>query len=281
MQELEGLQLFTIQNRFGNEGVLTSATTIQPCSSRHQIMLFQTRGPASLIKSMERMPFIITIYFATLWWMNGWTWHLTRDLLSCRVVPRQFFQPPLWLTNRNPGALAWDYANARFLKRFDQFLDVIRVVEREMYGNELLSDEWSRGKDGFLVANALESWTEIDVFSADFISWKWYRGKANVGECMKNLLEQDLTRRHQVSQLVQKRHEYKCELRKSRSGEARKESDDEVRAETSLQDTNTAFLGQAMSYHLRLCTNFPVRSTAIALAIVIIATATHFRMKQS
>ncbi|KAI1370205.1 phosphotransferase enzyme family protein [Hypoxylon crocopeplum] len=86
-----------------------------------------------------------------------------------RIVPRQFFEPPLWLTNHFPPTLAFiSVYKALYLKSFDKFLAITRMLERETYGNELLSDEWTLAKSdsGFLVANALENWTEIDYFAS-------------------------------------------------------------------------------------------------------------------
>ncbi|KAI0010225.1 hypothetical protein F4779DRAFT_319842 [Xylariaceae sp. FL0662B] len=96
-----------------------------------------------------------------------------------RVVPCQFFKPPLWFSNPDPTMLAYDFIYQRYIERFDRFLAVVRKLERERYGNELLSNEWVVAKEdsGFLVANALENWTDIDWFAFRYINRKWYRGK--------------------------------------------------------------------------------------------------------
>ncbi|KAF4472819.1 phosphotransferase enzyme family [Fusarium albosuccineum] len=56
-----------------------------------------------------------------------------------RVVPRQFFKPPLWL-------------------------HAVRQKEPQAYGNTMLAEEWNKAQEGqgFLIANALESWTHVD-----------------------------------------------------------------------------------------------------------------------
>ncbi|KAI0448833.1 phosphotransferase enzyme family protein [Xylaria acuta] len=81
-----------------------------------------------------------------------------------RVVPLQFFKPPLWLANPDPTNLAYEAVYRRYLDRFDKFLAILRTLEKQRYGNELLSNEWAGAKrnSGFLVANALENWTDID-----------------------------------------------------------------------------------------------------------------------
>lgn len=95
-----------------------------------------------------------------------------------RIVPRQFFEPPLWLTGHWLPTLAFPivYDN-EYLKTFDKFLATTRTLEREMYGNELLSDEWTTAKlnAGFLVANALENWTDIDYFASRYLDIKYYK----------------------------------------------------------------------------------------------------------
>lgn len=96
-----------------------------------------------------------------------------------RVIPCQFFKPPLWLANPDPTMLAYDFMYQRYIEQFDRFLGIMRTLERERYGNELLSNEWDMGKEdsGFLVANALENWTDIDWFAFRYINEKCYPGE--------------------------------------------------------------------------------------------------------
>ncbi|KAF3066456.1 putative phosphotransferase enzyme family protein [Daldinia childiae] len=89
-----------------------------------------------------------------------------------RIVPRQFFKPPLWLSNHIPPTLAFALVyKSLYLKSFDKFLAITRTLEQDMYGNELLSNEWTTEKSdrGFLISNALESWTEIDYFASRYL----------------------------------------------------------------------------------------------------------------
>ncbi len=53
-----------------------------------------------------------------------------------------------------------------YLEQLDQLVAIMRIQERERYGNELLSNEWTEAKKdgGFVVAHALQSWQEIHRF---------------------------------------------------------------------------------------------------------------------
>jgi hypothetical protein len=110
-----------------------------------------------------------------------------------RVVPLQFFKPPLWLKNPDTTKLAWDFVYQDYLKSFDQFLKIVRTRECEKYGNELLFSEWAKAKEdsGFLVANALENWTDIDWFANRYINWKCYKNKGNLDERVKAFMKEN------------------------------------------------------------------------------------------
>lgn len=81
-----------------------------------------------------------------------------------RAVPRQFFKPPLWLQYADLTLLSRPLFYNRFLITLQDFLGVVRRRELEAYGSTMLADEWNGAKErqGFLVANALESWTHVD-----------------------------------------------------------------------------------------------------------------------
>ncbi|KAK0631593.1 phosphotransferase enzyme family protein [Immersiella caudata] len=91
-----------------------------------------------------------------------------------RVVPRQFFIPPLWLRYCDTTKLAYDFVYQDYLKRFHRLLGIIRTQEVERFGQALLADEWTVAEkdSGFLVANALENWTDMDWFAYRYINWK-------------------------------------------------------------------------------------------------------------
>ncbi|KAI0914737.1 phosphotransferase enzyme family protein [Ustulina deusta] len=113
-----------------------------------------------------------------------------------RIVPLQFFKPPLWLANPDPTNLAYEAVYRRYLDRFDKFLAILRTLEKERYGNELLSNEWAEAKtnSGFLVANALENWTDIDWFAFRYINRKCYKGK-DLQERVRAFMDEDTTRK--------------------------------------------------------------------------------------
>ncbi|CAI6045170.1 unnamed protein product, partial [Clonostachys chloroleuca] len=81
-----------------------------------------------------------------------------------RVVPRQFFKPPLWLEYADVTLLSRPLFYDRFLRTFQDFLDIVRQRELDAYGSTMLADEWDSAQErqGFLVANALESWMHVD-----------------------------------------------------------------------------------------------------------------------
>ncbi|OAA38101.1 phosphotransferase enzyme family protein [Metarhizium rileyi] len=93
-----------------------------------------------------------------------------------RVVPVQFFTPPLWLTCRSTVSLSAPSSYRLYLMTaLSDFLGVVKAQELAACGNDLLSGEWAARKEdgGPLVANALENWTDIDWFAYRYLS----RGK--------------------------------------------------------------------------------------------------------
>ncbi|ODA81130.1 hypothetical protein RJ55_04093 [Drechmeria coniospora] len=90
-----------------------------------------------------------------------------------RVVPVQFFIPPLWLTGRNTVSLAGPNTYKLYLlTALSDFLRVVKDQELRTFGNDTLCSEWTIRKDdaGPLVANALENWTDIDWFAYRYLS---------------------------------------------------------------------------------------------------------------
>ncbi|KAH7019745.1 hypothetical protein EDB80DRAFT_701442 [Ilyonectria destructans] len=85
-----------------------------------------------------------------------------------RVVPIQFFTPPLWLTCRDTVSLSSPSTYKLYLmKGLSDFPRVIEARELDMFQDALLFREWNTRKEdgGPLVANALEKWTDIDWFA--------------------------------------------------------------------------------------------------------------------
>lgn len=121
-----------------------------------------------------------------------------------RVVPVQFFKPPFWLKYADTTKLAYDFVYRDYMKSFDLLLDIVRTREREKYGDQLLSNEWAEAKkdSGFLVANTLENWTDIDWFSHRYLNWKLYKNKG-LDERVKAFMEEDSTRKILIGQMLQ------------------------------------------------------------------------------
>lgn len=121
-----------------------------------------------------------------------------------RVVPCQFFKPPLWLNSTPIEDLSYGYQYKTFLAHFDKFLAVLRVLEQEKYGNEILTNEWETGKQksGFMVANALENWTAIDWFANRWINPRVYGGKEDLQPRIKEFMQADPTRQAFIERRV-------------------------------------------------------------------------------
>lgn len=88
-----------------------------------------------------------------------------------RVVPRQFFLPPTWLTSLDAIKEEESADGQRSPSRFDRFLSIVRLRGQQILGDMRLADEWTAAKEdgSFQIANVLEGWTEMD-WSED-----WYR----------------------------------------------------------------------------------------------------------
>jgi hypothetical protein len=132
-----------------------------------------------------------------------------------RVVPRQFFVPPLWLRYCDTTKLAYDFVYQDYLKRFHRLLDLIRTQELERFGQALLADEWTVAEkdSGFLVANALENWTDIDWFAYRYINWKWYHGQGKEGlDARVKAFMEDPTRRALIMSKLDEGRAYKAAL---------------------------------------------------------------------
>lgn len=119
-----------------------------------------------------------------------------------RVVPLQFFKPPLWL-GRYPETtvMAYNFAYTDYLEKFDQLLDIVRSREQARSGDVRLAEEWTEAKEdaGFLVANALENWTDIDWFANRYINRKRYGSKSDLEDRVKAFMEEDPARKELVA----------------------------------------------------------------------------------
>ncbi|KAH9899089.1 hypothetical protein F4778DRAFT_782682 [Xylariomycetidae sp. FL2044] len=100
-----------------------------------------------------------------------------------RVVPLQYFIPPLWLKYASPSD--WAHRNAYddfYLKRSDELHAIVQKLERQKYGNQMLADEWSLAKPdcGFVVAYSLENWSNIDWFAHAYLNISCLRLKKDL-----------------------------------------------------------------------------------------------------
>ncbi|KAI2633972.1 phosphotransferase enzyme family protein [Xylaria nigripes] len=228
MQELEGLSPSAIQARHTNkDGTLASAGTYttmllqladnafaksrasvtddeeQGADALYHLNIFRQYAEKWVDRRFERGPFVLV--HGDLEPFNllvdekmevacvlDWEWS--------RVVPLQFFKPPLWLANPDPTNLAYEFLYRQYLDRFNEFLAIVRTLEKERYGNELLSREWTEAKadGGFLVANALENWTDIDWFAFRYINRKSYKG-VDLQERILAFMDEDATRKAFIS----------------------------------------------------------------------------------
>lgn len=168
MQEPEGLAPSEIQDSYyGANGILSSAND-------YSAMLLQMRFPRveALSRSWRRAKtnFIICTCSATMP-KSGLTAASTKALVLVhgdlkifnlpldddmnlvsvldwewsRVIPLQFFEPPMWLSTTTIEDMSYGYQYRNYLELLDGLLAIMPCRERERYGNELLADEWNNG----------------------------------------------------------------------------------------------------------------------------------------
>jgi hypothetical protein len=120
-----------------------------------------------------------------------------------RVVPCQFFKPPLWLQYADLTLLSRPPFYNRFLETLRDFLTILRRRELEAYGNSMLADEWTLAQDkqGFLVANALESWTHVDWLMHNYVVPE-IQGKDGLEDRIRDVIRSDPQRPDLVARKV-------------------------------------------------------------------------------
>ncbi|KAG9252441.1 kinase-like domain-containing protein [Emericellopsis atlantica] len=190
-QELEGRQPMAVQSRYLNNDTLQSASAYthmlldladnafkglknitEEVYSQHA---FREHALAWVKPELDHGPFVLVHgdFECRNFLVNDacqvisvldWEWS--------RVVPLQFFQPPLWLRIADRSMLAGRYMYEKYLEEFDMFLKIVESREQRMYGRTLLADEWAVAKQnsGIFVAWALENWTFMDTFAQLFIN---------------------------------------------------------------------------------------------------------------
>ncbi|KAK7413645.1 hypothetical protein QQX98_007470 [Neonectria punicea] len=124
-----------------------------------------------------------------------------------RVVPRQFFKPPLWLQYADLTLLSRPLFYDRFLETLQDFLSVVRQRELQVYGSTMLAEEWNKAqeKQGFLIANALESWTHVD--------WLMHNQEDSEGleERVREFMSKDPRRTDLIARKVRDGEAYKAD----------------------------------------------------------------------
>ncbi|KAI1499372.1 phosphotransferase enzyme family protein [Biscogniauxia marginata] len=223
MQELEGLNPSRIQASYYKNGSLTSANAYTSmlldiadnafAQSRSSVIEDEDevdyrfdQGPFVLVHGdLEPFNLIVNDEMDIVCVLD-WEWS--------RIVPCQFFKPPLWFANPDPTVLAYDFMYQRYIEQFDQFLAAVRTLERKRYGNELLSNEWAAAKkdSGFLVANALENWTDIDWFAFRYINKKCYQGE-DLEERVKAFMDEVPARKLFVKRKLREGITYTAEVK--------------------------------------------------------------------
>lgn len=242
VQELEGLKPSSIQALYYKNGLLTSADAYVSmlldiadnafagtrgsvtdanfgAEALYHLNIFRQYAEGWVDHRLDRGPFVLVhgdLEFFNLMVNSEMDVVSVLDWEWSRVVPLQFFKPPLWLRHAYAPNLAISAVYEHYLERFDQFLTVVRTLEREKYGNELLSDEWAEAKKdgGFLVANALENWTDIEWFAFRYINRKCYRGQ-DLQERTRVFMD-DLARKSFIERKVREGIAYEAEVTRLR-----------------------------------------------------------------
>ncbi|KPM36578.1 hypothetical protein AK830_g9978 [Neonectria ditissima] len=256
MQELEGLGPSRIQDLYYTHGPLTSAnkyTTMQLnivynafLQSRNSVFdlevgkealyhqhLFRRFAERWVDCSLDSGPFVLV--HGDLEPFNilvnedmeiisvlDWEWS--------RVVPCQYFLPPLWLKIVDTTRLAWPSVYEDWLNTFDELQAVLKSRELEVYGNDLLHEEWRQGRQngGFLIANALESWTDVDWVAYRYIGYTQHEGKDDLMDRVRMFMEEDVAHESTIWRKLEVNHGYEAELarlRQERSRQAEPGSD--------------------------------------------------------
>lgn len=133
-----------------------------------------------------------------------------------RVVPLQYFIPPLWFGIPDTTLLAHKFVYQDYLTHFDRFLEIARDREQAMFAEAKLADEWEIAKrdSGFLVANALENWTDMDWFAFRYVNLWRYGGRSDLQARVKAFIEEDPARRSLIASKVPQGIAYKAATEK-------------------------------------------------------------------
>ncbi|KAJ4147438.1 hypothetical protein LMH87_001956 [Akanthomyces muscarius] len=111
-----------------------------------------------------------------------------------RVVPVQYFIPPLWLKHTEISNLAWKHTYDGYISQeLNAFLSVVRAEERKKYRSSALADQWDRTKHdgGFLIAHALEHWQDMDAVAFRYLNTRYYGGTSGLDGRVERFLQDD------------------------------------------------------------------------------------------
>ncbi|TWU77195.1 hypothetical protein ED733_008610 [Metarhizium rileyi] len=193
MMQLEGLDPFSIQDSYHDEsGLLKSANSYTKMllsvgynaflKSRNAVVIgmgleylynfhvFSKHVEKWIDPGLDQGPFVLIhgdLHLSNLLFDEDMRIMGVLDWEWSRVVPVQYFAPPLWLSERDTVQLAGPHSWELFLREpLADFLPVVKTREEELFGDHLLHDEWTGRTQNAepLVANALENWTDVDWF---------------------------------------------------------------------------------------------------------------------
>ncbi|EFY96149.2 Protein kinase-like protein [Metarhizium robertsii ARSEF 23] len=205
MQQLEGLDPFAVQDAHSDDrGCMQSATAYaNMLLDIGYNAFFKSRNAVEHAKqwidpTLDNGPFVLVhgdLHPSNLMVNDKMRIIGVLDWEWSRVVPVQFFVPPLWISGRTTVELAGHNTWQLFLiTSFKEFLSVTESRELYMFGNTLLSREWAERSTRAepLVANALENWTDLDWFAYRYLS---RADKEAAKESIKTFIDEDPLRR--------------------------------------------------------------------------------------
>ena len=113
--------------------------------------------------------------------------------------------------------LSYQIFYQRHLNKFHRLLDIVRARELDRFGEPLLAEEWTKAKNnsGFLAANALKNWTDMDWFAHRYVLRKRFpgEGKEELDARVKRFME-DPAHQALIATKVDEGRVYKAALRK-------------------------------------------------------------------
>ncbi|KAF7548350.1 hypothetical protein G7Z17_g7114 [Cylindrodendrum hubeiense] len=248
VRELEGLGPYTIQESYYAQGPLKSAndyTRMRLETSFNTFLRSRNSAPdlASgkealylhhrfrqfaeewLDKNLDNGPFVL-VHGDFMPWnlivndvmeitsVLDWEWS--------RIVPRQFFLPPLWLTSQTPAQLAWPSAYGKMLKDFKLLQGILMGLELGSPYSARLHDEWKQASRdcGFLVANALENSSDVEWVAYRHICSTRHEGKHEMDEFIQAFIEEDPAREELIRKKVKENDGYEEELARLRQDDS-------------------------------------------------------------